>query len=157
MAADRSPSTSRSAAAAFYFILSISQFFWIRLALAVVWASNALFYTFAHCTGSESLSVIFVVLLVAKGLRLIRSRREPRWIDWYLFAIVLFLCLLSRHANVWLILLLPAAFILSWAHDRIASLFASSDSNGAGGEGWERNTFARPPRAGYRRCLFRRR
>ena len=111
--------------AAFYFIVSISQFFWIRLALAVAWASNALFYTFAHCTGSESLSVIVVVLLVAKGLRLIRSRREPPWIDWYLFAIVLFLCLLSRHANVWLILLLPMAFILSWAHYRVASQFAS--------------------------------
>src|SRR5688572_6729410 len=112
-------------AAVFYFILSISQVFWIRLALAVTWASNAVFYTFAHCTGSESLSVVVVVLLVAKGLRLIRSRREPRWIDWYLFAIVLWLCLLSRHANVWLILLLPAAFILSWAHYRVAGLFTS--------------------------------
>jgi hypothetical protein len=113
-------------AAALYFILSISQVFWIRLALAVTWASNAIFYTYAHCTGSESLSVVVVVLLVARGLRLIRSRREPRWIDWYLFAIVLWLCLLSRHANVWLILLLPAAFFLSWAHYRVASLFASS-------------------------------
>lgn len=113
-------------AAAFYFILSISRVFWIRLALAVTWASNAVFYTFAHCTGSESLSVVVVILLVAKGLRLIRSRSEPRWIDWYLFAIVLCLCLLSRHANVWLILLLPAAFILSWAHYRVANLFASS-------------------------------
>ena len=113
-------------AAAFYFILSISQIFWVRLALAVTWASNAVFYTFAHCTGSESLSVVVIVLLVAKGLRLIRSRREPRWIDWYLFAIVLWLCLLSRHANVWLILLLPAAFILSWAHNRVKGLVASS-------------------------------
>ncbi|HYJ04653.1 MAG TPA: hypothetical protein VEX43_05940 [Chthoniobacterales bacterium] len=113
-------------AAAFYFILSISRVFWIRLALAVTWASNALFYTFAHCTGSETLSVVVVILLVTKGLRLVRSRSEPRWVDWYLFAIVLCLCLLSRHANVWLILLLPAAFILSWAHYRVAGLFASS-------------------------------
>lgn len=115
-------------AAAFYFILSISQVFWVRLALAVTWASNAMFYTFAHCTGSETLSVVVIVLLVAKGFRLIRSRREPPWTDWYLFAIVLWFCLLSRHANVWLILLLPAAFILSWASSRVASLFASSAS-----------------------------
>lgn len=113
--------------AAFYFIVSISNFFWIRLALAVSWASNALFYTFAHCVGSETLSVILVVLLVAKGLRLIRSRREPQWLDWYVFAIGLCLCLLSRHVNVVLILLLPATFILSWLQNRSASLFASAN------------------------------
>jgi len=113
-------------AAAFYFLLSISHLFWIRLALAVAWASNAVFYTFAHCTGSESLSIVVIVLLIAKGLRLIRSRREPPWTDWYFFAILLCLCLLSRHANTWLILLLPSAFILTWAHYRIASLFSSS-------------------------------
>jgi hypothetical protein len=113
--------------AAFYFILSISQFFWIRLALAFAWAGNALFYTFAHCTGSETLSVILLVLLVARGLRLIRSRREPEWLDWYLFAIVLCLSLLARHANTWLILLLPSAFIFSWAHSRFANFFASRD------------------------------
>ena len=44
--------------AAFYFIIAISEVFWIRLALALAWASNALFYTFAHCIGSETLSVI---------------------------------------------------------------------------------------------------
>ena len=112
---------------AFYFIRSISQFFWIRLGLALVWAANPLFYTYAHCTGSESFSVILVILLIAKGLRLIRCRREPQGMDWYLFAIVLWLCLLSRHANVWLILLLPATFMISWAHSRVAKLFASSD------------------------------
>lgn len=113
--------------ATFYFILSISQFFWIRLVLALAWAGNALFYTFAHCTGSETLSMILLVLLVARGLRLIRSRREPQWLEWYFFAIVLSLCLLSRHANAWLILLLPAAFIFSWAHSRMANFFTSSD------------------------------
>ena len=111
--------------AAFYFIITISKFFWIRVALALVWASNALFYTFAHCVGSETLSVILVVLVVAKGLRLIRSRGEPRWVDWYVFAIGLCLCLLSRHVNLWLILLLPAAFLLSWALHR--GLFSPGD------------------------------
>jgi hypothetical protein len=111
--------------AAFYFILTISKFLWIRLALAAAWASNALFYTFAHCVGSETLSVIVLVLVVAKGFRLIRSRAEPRWTDWYLFAIGLCLCLLSRHVNLWLILLLPAAFLLSWAFHR--GFFVSGD------------------------------
>jgi hypothetical protein len=113
--------------AALYFICAISNFFWIRLALAAAWASNALFYTFAHCVGSETLSLVLVVLLVAKGLHLIGKRGEPRWIDWYVFALGLCLCLLSRHVNLWLILLLPATFLLSWALDRISSLFASVD------------------------------
>ena len=62
---------------------------------------------------------------MAKGLRLIRSRGEPRWVDWYVFAIGLCLCLLSRHVNLWLILLLPAAFLLSWALHR--GLFSPRD------------------------------
>lgn len=104
--------------ATFYFILAISQFFWVRLTLAAAWASNALFYTFAHCVGSETLSMILVMLVVAKGWRLIRRPTEPRWIEWYLFAIALCLSLLSRHVNIFLILLLPAAVILSCAHNR---------------------------------------
>ena len=113
--------------AAFYFILAISTSFWVRLALALAWASNALLYTFAHCVGSETLSMILVVLVVAKGLRLIRSRCEPRWIDWYVFAIVLCLCILARHVNLWLILLLPTAFLLSCAQNRTLSVFASGN------------------------------
>jgi hypothetical protein len=114
--------------AAFYFIRSISHSFWICLGLALLWASNALFYTFAHCTGSETLSLILLVLLVAKGLRLVRSRRQPGWTDWYLFAVVLCLSLLSRYVNVLLVLLLPAAFILAWAQNRVASLLAARET-----------------------------
>lgn len=113
--------------AAFYFIRSVSNSFWIRLGLALTWASNALVYTFAHCTGSETLSVLLMVLLVAKGLRLIRSRRQPNWLDWYLFAITLCLCLLSRYVNLLLILLLPVAFVLSWARNRVASLLPAGE------------------------------
>jgi len=113
--------------AAFYFIVTISQFYWIRLALALAWASNSLSYTFAHCVGSETLSMILMVVVAAKALRLIRSRSEPRWMSWYVFAISLWLCLLSRHINLWLIWLAPAAFLLSWAQTRARSLFASGN------------------------------
>jgi hypothetical protein len=100
-------------AAAFYFIITVSHLFWIRLLLALTWASNALFYTFAHCVGSETLSIILIVLLVGKALRLIRSPPEPRWIDWYIFALLLCFCLLSRYVNLWLLAVLPAAFSLA--------------------------------------------
>jgi Ca2+/Na+ antiporter len=112
---------------AYYFIIAVSHLFWIRLALTLVWASNALFYTFAHCVGSETLSMIFILLLVGKALRLVLSRRVPKWTDWYLFALLLCFCLLTRHVNLGLIALLPAAFVFSWAQNRAAAFFASGD------------------------------
>src|SRR6476659_195296 len=49
---------------AFYFIVTISRFFLVRLVMTLIWASNVLFYTFAHCVGSETLSMISLVFLV---------------------------------------------------------------------------------------------
>ena len=113
------------AGAAFCFIRAVSQFFWLRVTLALAWASNALFYTYAHCLGSETLGLILIVVLATKGLRLIQRRREPRWMDWYVFAVVLGLCILSRDLNLGLVLLLPAALLLSWMLHRASVFFAS--------------------------------
>jgi hypothetical protein len=107
------------AGAAYYFISAISRSFWVRLILSLVWASCALFFTFAHCVGSESLSVILMIVVAAQGLRLITSDKGSSWKDWYLFAGALWLCLLSRQVNALLILLLPAAFLLSWRRTTI--------------------------------------
>lgn len=114
--------------AAFYFISAVSQFFWVRLALALAWASNSLFYTFAHCVGSETLGMILMVLLVVKALHLIQNRDEPGWKEWYVYTLILALCFLSRNLNFGLIFLLPAAFLLSWAMNRTAVLFAEGES-----------------------------
>ncbi|MEY2562996.1 MAG: hypothetical protein QOH88_1189 [Verrucomicrobiota bacterium] len=105
--------------AAFYFIAAVSKFFSVRLALALLWASNALFYIYAHCVGSETLGLILLVLLAGKALRLVSARREARWTDWYVFALLLCFCLLSRHLNLGLFGLLPAAFLFSWILNRI--------------------------------------
>jgi hypothetical protein len=105
------------AAAVFYFIRAVSCLFWVRLVLAMAWASNPFSYTFAHCVGSETLSMILVIVLALKALRLVQSQDEPRWTDWYLFAIVLCLCILSRHLNLFLAALLPATFLLAWIAD----------------------------------------
>jgi hypothetical protein len=115
------------AASALYFIRTITRIFWIRLALAVAWASNALFYTFAHCLGSETLSLILIVLFVAKGLKLIQRRDQAHWTEWFVFAIGLWLCLLSRQVNALLILLLPAAFLLSSIQNLISSYLDADD------------------------------
>jgi hypothetical protein len=113
--------------AACYFIVAVTRLFWVRLALALTWASNALAYTFAHCVGSETLSLIFIILLVGKALRLIRSGGEPGWRDWYGFAIALCVCILSRHLNLILMALLPATFLLSWIVHRTLGFLASDD------------------------------
>jgi hypothetical protein len=115
------------AAAAYCFVRAVSRVFWARLALALAWASNALFYTYAHCLGSETLGLILITVLATLGLRLIQSRREPRWTDWYVFAVVLGLCILSRDLNLGLISLLPATFLLSWAQNRASIFRASAD------------------------------
>jgi hypothetical protein len=110
------------AVAAFLFITAVTQLFWVRLALAVTWASNALFYTFAHCVGSETLGMILIVVLALKALRLIERRSESGWKDWYGFALILLLCFLSRDLNLGLVALLPAAFLISWVQNRFRKI-----------------------------------
>ena len=107
------------ALSAFLFIAALTQLFWVRLALVVAWASNALVYTFAHCIGSETLGLILTVVLALKGLQLIETRSEPGWKDWYGFAVVLSLCFLSRDLNLGLVAVLPVAFLISFAQNRV--------------------------------------
>ena len=57
--------------AGFCFIRTVSNHFWMRLALAAIWASNALFYTFANCIGSETLGLILLISLAERTLRLV--------------------------------------------------------------------------------------
>ena len=106
--------------AVFCFIRAVTNIFGVRLALAIIWASNALFYTFAHCVGSETLGMILIVVLALKALRLIQKSEEAGWTDWYIFAVVLVLCILSRDLNLALVALLPAAFLISSALQMIA-------------------------------------
>lgn len=106
--------------AAFLFITAVSRLFWIRLALAVVWSSNAVPYTFAQCIGSETLGLILALLLAWQALRLVQNLAEPTWKQWYWFALLLLLCILSRDLNLALLALLPLAFLISWVAKVIA-------------------------------------
>jgi len=82
--------------------------------LALFFASNALFYTFAQCVGSESLSLILLLVFAAVGLRLINAERPARKL-WCYFALALAASFLTRHANLLLALVFPVAFLLAAA------------------------------------------
>lgn len=96
-------------------IISATKRFWARLGLAVLFASNHLFYTFVHCVGSESLSMICILAFAGVGLRLIKNEGAPNWQSWGWFALALLAALLTRYVNLLLALVLPIAFLLATA------------------------------------------
>jgi hypothetical protein len=129
---------------AFYLIALSSRRFLVRMLLAGIWAANPLFYTFAHCVGSEALSVILLLLLGAMGLRIIRHQRRVSRADWLLLGLLLWLCILTRHLNALLTLLIPTAFLLLSAHWLIMTALTQSK--------WERRAQRLRARLGARRA-----
>jgi hypothetical protein len=102
--------------ATFYLITLTSPLFGVRITLAIVWAANPLFYMFAHTVGSETLSMILLLLLGAVGLRIVQDRRNASWKRWLFFSVLLWFCILARHINAALAALLPSSFILVGAY-----------------------------------------
>lgn len=98
--------------AALFFINIITTNLWSRLLLAIFFASHPLFYAFAHCVGSETLSMIITVFLAATGLRI--ASRYPNIVlrDWILFGALLCGAILTRHINSVLVALLPITIFL---------------------------------------------
>lgn len=97
---------------AFYLLTLTSRIFWVRLILAIAWAVNPLFYTFAHTVGAEALSMILLLLLGATALRIVQSFRNICWKQWVVLGVLLYLLILTRHINGLLAALLPTAFLI---------------------------------------------
>jgi hypothetical protein len=101
-------------AAIFVLITTITGIFLIRIFLALLWASNALFYTFAQCVSSETLSLILIIAFATIAFHLCRSASR-NWKTWGAYALLLWLCCLSRYVNLFLALILPLTFAASAA------------------------------------------
>jgi hypothetical protein len=98
--------------AALYFINVITATLSARLLLAMFFASHPLFYTFAHCIGSETLSMIITVFLAGAGLRIVLRYPDMIVRDWILFGALLCSAILTRHINCVLAGLLPITIFL---------------------------------------------
>lgn len=98
--------------AALYFINAVTATLSARLILAVFFSSHPLFYTFAHCIGSETLSMIITVFLAGAGLRIVLRYPGIMMRDWVLFGTLLCGEILTRHINYVLAALLPTTIFL---------------------------------------------
>src|SRR5438874_8212084 len=93
--------------AAVYLICAVARTFLARLFLAVLFASEPLFYSVAHCVGSEALSMILTLLLAASGIRLMLGYPDITTRNWVIFTALLSCCVLTRHINCVLAAVLP--------------------------------------------------
>ena len=108
--------------AALYFINGVTADLWARLLLAIFFASHPLFYSFAHCVGSETLSMIITVFLAGAGLRIVLRYPAIKMRDWILFGALLCSGILTRHINCVLAALLPITIFLVALGDSLRSL-----------------------------------
>jgi hypothetical protein len=97
---------------AVYLIYAIARTLLLRLLFTVLFASQPMFYGFAHCVGSEALSMIIILLLAASGARLMLHYPDVRSHDWIIFTILLAAACLTRHINCVLAAVLPITMTL---------------------------------------------
>jgi hypothetical protein len=101
-----------------FLLRSISATNFTRMILAVVLAFNAPFYAYTHSVGAEAVALSATLLVVGGALRL-SSQRHLERSDWIWFGVSLVLCILMRHINAVLALLLPAIFLAQAGEDAI--------------------------------------
>lgn len=96
---------------AVYLIYAIARALLLRLFLAVLFASQPLLYAFAHCVGSEALSMILMLFLAGSGARVMLRYPEVPTRDWIIFTALIAGAALTRHINCVLAAVLPITAI----------------------------------------------
>ncbi len=95
------------------FLISAVAVDWAaRLVLAVFIATQPVFYAFAHCVGSETLSMILILYFIGIGLRITHRFPAVSPNMWLAATTLLCCCILTRQINRVLAGLLPAALAL---------------------------------------------
>jgi hypothetical protein len=110
------------AGAGFFLIVTAARSPWTRIILGLACAGSPVFYTVAHCIGSEALSLICTLLLAASGLRVMCRMGQERGREWLLFSFLLLLCLLTRYVNFWLVTVLPLSFLVTALQEHLRAL-----------------------------------
>jgi len=95
----------------------------------------------AHCVGSETLSLILVLLLGATGMKIVREPRKVPKKEWWLFGLLLWLGILTRHLNAILGMLMPLTFLFFGLHKWIISASDKSKFARRVHQLWMRRTF----------------
>ena len=93
-----------------YFLLAFPARAVARGAIAILLASMASFYTFAHTCGSEAMTPITYFLVFGAGIRALLNRAN--WVSWVTYTAALFLAVGSRHINLILAAWLPGTAVL---------------------------------------------
>ncbi len=119
--------TSRFAARHISFIVSTARPFVLRAVLAMMWAANPLFYAFAHCVGSEALSLILLLLLATTGIKIVTQPVKAPVALWLASGLLISLSMLTRHVNGVLAALLPLAIGFAGLSRLLAALSRKSE------------------------------
>jgi hypothetical protein len=93
-----------------YFLFALPARAVARGAIALLLASIASFYSFAHTCGSEAMTPITYLLVFGAGLRALLNRAT--WLSWVIYTAALFLAVGSRHINLLLAAWLPGTAVL---------------------------------------------
>jgi hypothetical protein len=98
-----------------YFLFSFPARDIARGAIALLLASIASFYSFAHTCGSESITAVTYLLVFGAGIRALLNSAD--WRLWTIYIAALFLAVGARHINVLLLLWLPgtAVALVIWS------------------------------------------
>jgi hypothetical protein len=96
-----------------YFLFSAGWSDRSRGIAALLLASVASFYTFAHTAGSEAMTALSWIIVFSAGLRTLLQRAG--WRDWIAYAAALLLAAGSRKVNDILLLWLPIIAVCLWA------------------------------------------
>jgi hypothetical protein len=116
---------------ALYLIYAIAKTLLARLFLAVLFASQPLFYGFAHCVGSEALSMLLILFLAGSGVRLMLCYPDISRRDWIVFTALLAAVSLTRHINCVLAAVLPITVIAIMIEGGLCRLVAPTGNSAA--------------------------